>query len=229
MNIFHQLNETNREQCPNGFLLPSQLCHTGRPMKDQSHLTQATFIPTSTDTATMAGELILRAVGEDLGREGLIKTPERFAKAIKEICAGYNITPEEAIGGGIFPGEGNGLISIKDIDFFSLCEHHMLPFWGKVSVSYYPSDKIVGLSKIPRLVEVFSRRLQVQERLTQEIATNLARLINARSVAVKISGAHMCMMMRGVKKTGSETITEFSTGTENLSEAEVGRLWNSLG
>jgi GTP cyclohydrolase I len=198
-------------------------------MKDQNQLTEATFIPSTTDSAIMAGELILRALGEDLGREGLIKTPERFAKAIKELCAGYHITPEEAIGGGIFPGEGSGLITIKDIEFFSLCEHHMLPFWGKVSVSYYPSEKIVGLSKIPRLVEVFARRLQVQERLTLEIATHLARLINARAVAVKISGAHMCMMMRGVKKTGSETITEFSTGTENLSQSEIERLWNSLG
>lgn len=182
----------------------------------------------TSDEVTMAGELILKAVGEDLTREGLQKTPERFAKAIKEICSGYEITPEIAVGQGIFPSEGQGLVSVKDIEFYSMCEHHMLPFWGHVNVAYFPRNKIIGLSKIPRLVEVYARRLQVQERLTNQVADALYRLIDARAVFVKVSGCHMCMMMRGVKKSGSETITEYSLGLENLSSDEKNRLWNSI-
>jgi GTP cyclohydrolase I len=180
------------------------------------------------DLVKNAGELILQSVGEDLKREGLLKTPERFSKAIKEICSGYDITPQQAVGEGIFPGEGQGLVSVKDIEFFSLCEHHMLPFWGQVNVAYFPKNKIIGLSKIPRLVDVYAHRLQVQERLTTQVATALYQLIDARAVFVKVSGCHMCMMMRGVKKSGSETITEFSLGLENLSQDEKNRLWNSI-
>ena len=191
-------------------------------------LSDSLFIPASPNPAELAGELILKAVGEDPEREGLLRTPQRFSKAINEICSGYKLTPEEAIGEGIFPGEGNGLISIRDINFFSLCEHHMLPFWGVASVAYYPNDKIVGLSKIPRLVDVFSKRLQVQERLTEQVATSLYKLINARAVMVKVSGSHMCMMMRGVKKSGSETVTEFSLGMDSLSPDEKARLWKAL-
>ncbi len=180
------------------------------------------------ETATLAGELILKSVGEDLDREGLLKTPHRFAKAINEICSGYQMTALDAIGNGIFPGEGNGLVSVRDIEFFSLCEHHMLPFWGKANVAYYPNDKIVGLSKIPRLVDVFAKRLQVQERLNEQVATSLFHLINARAVYVRITGSHMCMMMRGVKKQCSETITEFSIGMENLSELEKTRIFKAV-
>jgi GTP cyclohydrolase I len=180
------------------------------------------------DPVTVAGELILKSVGEDPTREGLLRTPQRFSKAIKEICSGYEITPEQAVGEGIFPGEGQGLVSVKDIEFYSMCEHHMLPFWGHVNVAYFPKQKIIGLSKIPRLVEVYARRLQVQERLTNQVATALFNLIDARAVFVKVSGCHMCMMMRGVKKSGSETITEFSLGLENLSADEKMRLWKSI-
>jgi GTP cyclohydrolase I len=180
------------------------------------------------ETATLAGELILKSVGEDLEREGLLKTPHRFAKAINEICSGYQMTALDAIGNGIFPGEGNGLVSVRDIEFFSLCEHHMLPFWGKANVAYYPNDKIVGLSKIPRLVDVFAKRLQVQERLNEQVATSLFHLINARAVYVRITGSHMCMMMRGVKKQCSETVTEFSIGMENLTELEKSRIFKAV-
>ncbi len=180
------------------------------------------------DHVRLAGELILKSVGEDLNREGLQKTPHRFSKAIGEVCSGYGLTPELAVGEGIFPAEGKGLVSVKDISFFSLCEHHMLPFWGEVSVAYYPNDKIVGLSKIPRLVEVFAKRLQVQERLTNQVAHSLFNLIQPRAVAVKILGCHMCMMMRGVKKTGSETLTEFALGMENLTQDETSRMWKSI-
>ena len=191
-------------------------------------LTDVVFKTQTEDHVKMAGKLILQSVGEDLGREGLLKTPERFSKAIKEVCSGYLMTAEDAVGEGIFPGEGQGLVSVRDIEFFSLCEHHMLPFWGQVSVAYYPDGKIIGLSKIPRLVDVFARRLQVQERLTKEVATSLHRLIDARAVSVKVSGCHMCMMMRGVKKTGSDTVTEYSIGLEKLSEDEKSRLWKSI-
>lgn len=180
------------------------------------------------DMAKNAGELILRAVGEDSSREGLQRTPERFSKAMRELCSGYSLQPKDAVGEGIFPAEGRGLVSVRDVEFFSLCEHHLLPFWGKASVAYYPNDKILGLSKIPRLIDVFARRLQVQERLTREVATELQRLVGARAVAIRVSACHMCMMMRGVKKTHSETVTEYSLGLENLTDTEGQRLWKSL-
>lgn len=174
-----------------------------------------------------AAQLILHSVGENLDREGLERTPQRFAKAMMEICGGYPITARDAVGEGIFEGAG-GLVSVRDIDFFSLCEHHMLPFWGQVSVAYLPKKKILGLSKIPRLVEVFAKRLQVQERLTKEIAEGIFEVIDPVAVAVRIRGSHMCMMMRGIRKTGSETITEFSVGLDSLSAGERDRLWKSI-
>jgi GTP cyclohydrolase IA len=180
------------------------------------------------DSARIAGELILKAIGEDPEREGLLNTPQRFSKAIHEVCSGHLLNPTDAVGEGIFPGEGTGLVSVRDIDFFSLCEHHMLPFWGKANVAYYPTNKIIGLSKIPRLVDVFAKRLQVQERLTDQIASSLMQLINARAVVVKISGSHMCMMMRGVRKNGSDTITESSKGFESLTDDEKLRIWTSI-
>ena len=191
-------------------------------------LNNSVFTSLPADSARLAGELILRSVGEDINREGLLRTPHRFAKAIKEICSGYTMTAADAVGEGVFEGEGNGLVSVRDIDFFSLCEHHMLPFWGQVQVAYYPSNKILGLSKIPRLVDVFSKRLQVQERLTREIAEALGEVINPRAVIVRITGEHMCMMMRGVKKTGSATTTEFSIGLDNLYPEEKARLWKAV-
>lgn len=174
-----------------------------------------------------AAELILKAVGEDTEREGLKRTPQRFAKAYSEICSGYSLTAQDAVGEGVFKGEGD-LVSVRDIDFFSLCEHHMLPFWGQVSVAYIPEEKILGLSKIPRLVEVFAKRLQVQERLTQEIANGIFEVIKPKAVAVRVKGSHMCMMMRGVKKTGSQTFTEYSIGLENLSPDKAQRIWKSI-
>lgn len=187
------------------------------------------FIPYQTPAEKLkhAAELVIQSVGEDMGREGLERTPQRFAKAMMEICGGYELTARDAVGEGLFQGEG-GLVSVKDIDFFSLCEHHMLPFWGQVSVAYIPNDKILGLSKIPRLVEVFAKRLQVQERLTREIAEGISEVVEPRAVAVRIKGSHMCMMMRGIRKTGSETVSEFSLGLENLTEREIERLWKSI-
>lgn len=187
------------------------------------------FIPFTSpaDKLKHAASLIIQSVGEDLAREGLDRTPQRFAKAMLEVCGGYQLTAKEAVGEGIFEGAG-GIVSVRSIDFFSLCEHHMLPFWGEVSVAYLPKDKILGLSKIPRLVEVFAKRLQVQERLTQQIAEGIFEVIDPKAVAVRIKGAHMCMMMRGIRKTGSETVTEYSKGLENLTAAETDRLWKSI-
>lgn len=180
------------------------------------------------DSLALAGELILKSVGEDLDREGITKTPERFAKAIREICSGYELTAEQAVGEGLFPAEGKGLVSVKDIEFYSMCEHHMLPFWGTISVAYYPDKVIVGLSKIPRIVDVFAKRLQVQERLTSEVCHSIYKLVGARAVGVKATGCHMCMMMRGVKKTHSETSTEFFIGIEDISRDERERLTKSI-
>jgi len=178
--------------------------------------------------ALEAAKLILRAIGEDAEREGLVRTPKRFSKAIHELCAGYQLTPAEAVGEGVFPGEGGGLVSVRDVEFYSLCEHHLLPFWGTASVAYYPGKKIIGLSKIPRLIDVFARRLQVQERLTSQIATSLMELVDARGVFVRVRGCHMCMMMRGVKKHASETVTEYSVKKDDLSSAEIDRAWKAL-
>ncbi len=183
--------------------------------------------PPPVDDLRRAAEMIISSVGDDLTREGVERTPQRFAKAMREICSGYQMTAWDAVGEGVFPGEG-GLVSVRDVDYFSLCEHHMLPFWGRVSVAYLPHEKILGLSKIPRLVEVFAKRLQVQERLTRQIAEGIRDTVAPRAVVVRVSGAHMCMMMRGVRKTGSETVTEFSLGLDQITPDAAARLWRSI-
>lgn len=167
-------------------------------------------------------------IGEDPKREGLLKTPERFYKAIQELTSGYAQTPEGVVGEGIFDSESKGFVCVKDIEFFSLCEHHMLPFWGKASIAYLPNEKILGLSKLARVVDIFAKRLQVQERLTKEVAESIADLLDARAVAVIIEAQHMCMMMRGVEKQSSKTRTEFAVGEEQLSPNERERLWKQF-
>jgi GTP cyclohydrolase IA len=181
------------------------------------------------DPLELSGELILRTVGEDLAREGIQRTPYRFAKAMREVCVGYTMTVEDAVGEGVFAAEGKGLVSVKDVEFYSLCEHHMLPFFGKVSVAYYPNEKILGLSKIPRIVGVFSKRFQVQERLTRQIAEAVQKCIEPRAVLVKVSAAHLCMQMRGVETQNSHTVTESSLGIDWLSVEERNRLFHSIG
>lgn len=175
-----------------------------------------------------AGRLILKAVGEDLKREGVVKTPERFSKALKDLTSGYKTSAEEVVGTGVFEAEGNGLVSVKEIEFYSLCEHHMLPFWGKMSVAYYPDKKIIGLSKIPRIVDVFAKRLQVQERLTRQVVESLHEILHPRTVVARAEACHLCVMMRGVEKQGSSTVTEYSKGLENLNPTEQARIWGSL-
>ncbi|HEX7595059.1 MAG TPA: GTP cyclohydrolase I FolE [Gemmatimonadaceae bacterium] len=154
----------------------------------------------------------LELIGEDPRREGLLKTPERVAKSMRFLTEGYASSAEEVVGKGIFKEEHDNMIMVRDIELYSLCEHHMLPFFGKAHVAYIPNGKIVGLSKIPRIVDVYARRLQVQERLTEQIAEGLCSVLNPSGVGVVIEAYHLCMMMRGVQKQNSKTITSALRG-----------------
>jgi GTP cyclohydrolase I len=154
----------------------------------------------------------LELLGEDPEREGLLKTPQRVANSMTFLTQGYSSSAEEVVGKGIFKEEHDNMIMVRDIELYSLCEHHMLPFFGKAHVAYIPNGKIVGLSKIPRIVDVYARRLQVQERLTEQIADGLCRVLNPSGVGVVIEAFHLCMMMRGVQKQNSKTITSALRG-----------------
>jgi GTP cyclohydrolase IA len=154
----------------------------------------------------------LALVGEDPSREGLLRTPERVAKAMAFLTRGYHQRVEEVVGEGIFAEEHRNMVMVRDIELYSLCEHHMLPFFGKAHVAYIPNGRIVGLSKLPRIVEMFARRLQVQERLTEQVAKAIEDVLAPRGVGVVIEAFHMCMMMRGVEKQNSRTITSALRG-----------------
>ena len=155
---------------------------------------------------------LLKELGEDVQREGLDKTPERVEKALRYFTSGYAQDVKEVLNGAMFVEEYDEMVIVKDIDFSSLCEHHLLPFIGKCHVAYMPNRKIIGLSKIPRLVEMFSRRLQVQERLTTQIANTLNEALQPRGVAVVVEAIHLCMLMRGVEKQNSQAITSAMLG-----------------
>jgi len=157
-------------------------------------------------------EDILHLLGEDKSREGLLKTPERAAKAMKFLTEGYEQDPKQILQGAMFEETYNEMVIVKDIELYSLCEHHILPFFGKAHIAYIPNGHIVGLSKIPRIVDVFARRLQVQERLTDEIKDCIQDTLNARGVAVVIEAQHLCMQMRGVQKQHSSTTTSAFSG-----------------
>jgi GTP cyclohydrolase I len=154
----------------------------------------------------------LLALGEKPGRNGLLKTPERVAKALAFMTQGYRRDIDQLLNGALFPIEYDEMVIVKDIDFFSLCEHHMLPFFGKVHVGYLPNKKVVGLSKIPRIVDIFARRLQVQERLTVQIAETLKSKLNAHGVGVVVEARHLCMMMRGVEKQNTIAVSSSMLG-----------------
>jgi len=151
-------------------------------------------------------------LGEDPERGGLLRTPERVRKSMQWLTRGYGMTVEDAIGEGVFAEDHHNMVLVKDIEMYSLCEHHMLPFFGKVHIAYIPNGRIVGLSKLPRVVEVFARRLQVQERMTEEIASSIQRVLQPQGVGVIIEAAHLCMMMRGVEKQSSKTLTSAMKG-----------------
>lgn len=157
-------------------------------------------------------ESIIELLGEDVSREGLLRTPQRAAKALAYLTSGYNVNPDNVIGNAVFEHEGSQMVIVKDIEFYSLCEHHVLPFFGKVTVGYIPDGKIVGLSKLARIVDVYARRLQVQERLTAQIAEQVLRAVGAKGVIVVMNGEHMCMKMRGVEKQHSSTTTVHYNG-----------------
>src|SRR5260370_4205277 len=166
---------------------------------------------TSASTADLVHEILVR-LGEDPQRDGLLKTPERVQKALEYLTKGYHEDPDKILQGALFDVTYDEMVIIKDIEMFSLCEHHMLAFFGKAHVAYVPNGKVIGLSKIARLVDVFARRLQVQERLTRQIADSITEAIKPQGVAVILEGQHLCMMMRGVEKQHSATVTSAMLG-----------------
>lgn len=166
----------------------------------------------TTDTEAIVRQL-LHAIGEDPGREGLQRTPERVARMYEELTAGYDVDPQKLINGALFNVDYSEMVVVKEIEFYSLCEHHLLPFFGHAHVAYIPGDKVIGLSKIPRIVEMFARRLQVQERMTQQIAALLDETLHPLGVGVVVQGQHMCSMMRGVKKAQASMVTSALLGS----------------
>src|ERR1700674_5054649 len=166
---------------------------------------------TSASTAELVRELLVR-LGEDPERDGLVKTPERVQKALAYLTKGYQEDPDQILREALFDVTYDEMVIVKDIEMFSLCEHHMLPFFGRVHVAYIPKGKVIGLSKIPRLVDVFARRLQVQERLTRQIADTIQEAIHPQGVGVVIEARHLCMMMRGIEKQRSSTVTSAMVG-----------------
>ena len=162
---------------------------------------------------------VLRMLGEDPQREGLRHTPERWEKAMQFLTRGYEESLEQIVNGAIFSVKCDEMVIVKDIEFFSMCEHHLLPFFGKIHVAYLPKDKVIGLSKIPRIVNMYARRMQLQERLTQQVAEAVESAISPRGVGVMAEARHFCMMMRGVEKQHSGTITSTMLGAFRASKA----------
>jgi GTP cyclohydrolase I len=156
---------------------------------------------------------VLELLGEDASREGLVRTPERFEKALRFITSGYHTNLEEIVNGALFHVECDEMVALKDIEFFSTCEHHVLPFFGKMHVAYLPKSRVIGLSKIPRIVDAFARRLQIQERLTQQVAQTIEQIIDPVGVGVICEARHFCMMMRGVEKQHSGAMTSAMLGS----------------
>ena len=180
--------------------------------KKQIILEETKYNEQLTETLAENFKVIIDQLGEDSNREGLLKTPERVAKAMQFLTQGYDQNPDGIMKDAIFNEDYSEMVIVKDIEIYSMCEHHMLPFFGKAHVAYIPNGKIVGLSKIPRVVDAYSRRLQVQERLTIEIRDCIQRVLNPKGVAVVIEASHMCMQMRGVQKQNSVTTTSAFTG-----------------
>jgi GTP cyclohydrolase I len=167
--------------------------------------------PAEPSLQPLMAELLAR-LGEDPARDGLLKTPERMEKSLRWLTRGYSLNVRDVIGDALFEEDYDNMVLVRDIEFYSMCEHHMLPFFGQAHIAYIPNGRVVGLSKMARVVEVFARRLQVQERLTDQIADALVEVLDPRGVGVVVEAAHFCMMMRGVEKQNSKTITSALRG-----------------
>ena len=183
-----------------------------RPPREVAPHTENPIARPSQEKAEAIYREMLAFVGEDPSREGLLRTPHRVVEALKSLTSGYEQTVPALLNGAIFHEDYDDMVVVKDIEFYSLCEHHMLPFYGKVHAAYIPNGKIVGLSKIPRLVDMFARRLQVQERLTIQIAEALEEALQPKGVAVVVEGTHLCMLMRGVQKQSASMVTSHVMG-----------------
>ena len=203
-----------------------------RPPREAAPHTENPIARPSQEKAEAIYREMLAFVGEDPSREGLLRTPHRVVEALKSLTSGYEQTVPALLNGAIFHEDYDDMVVVKDIEFYSLCEHHMLPFYGKVHAAYIPNGKIVGLSKIPRLVDMFARRLQVQERLTIQIAEALEEALQPKGVAVVVEGAHLCMLMRGVQKQSASMVTSHVMGvfrTDRATRQEFMALINRNG
>ena len=178
-----------------------------------------TVMPQQDETVADRMREVLAMLGEDPSREGLLRTPERFDKAMRFLTSGYGTELSQIVNNAVFHVKCDEMVIVKDIEFFSMCEHHLLPFFGKVHVAYLPKDKVIGLSKIPRIVNMFARRLQLQERLTTQVAEAVSKVISPRGVGVLVEASHFCMMMRGVEKQHSSTVTSTMLGHFRSSKA----------
>src|SRR5579884_4281249 len=187
--------------------------------------------PPKSPGGMIAGHMrqVLREIGEDPDREGLVRTPDRAEKALKFLTSGYSADIGQIVNGAMFDVEYDEVVIVRDIEFFSMCEHHMLPFFGKMHVAYLPGKKVIGLSKIPRIVDVFARRLQIQERLTTQVAETLQDLLSPRGVAVVCEARHFCMMMRGVEKQHSGAITSAMLGAFRNNKETRNELLSLIG
>jgi len=185
--------------------------HGAKLIPDGAKVISPTEVPAAGQIAAHMREVI-SLLGEDTSREGLVRTPERYEKAMRYLLSGYHQQLADIVNGALFSVACDEMVVVKNIEFFSMCEHHLLPFFGKVHIAYLPKDKVIGLSKLPRIVDMFARRLQVQERMTQQIAEAVAEVVSPRGVGVLCEAQHFCMMMRGVEKQHSGAITSTMLG-----------------